>query len=187
LLSGCVSSVEPSDALDVFPDTTLYSGVESGAGAKQYQVTISATAGASVTWQSMDPSIASVTGTNTLGTVSALKVGSTTIVATSGGKSVQIPLTIESYSASDRMSAASMYTTTCAASGCHDATGPDVSPSGIGKHSDQQLHDVVISGMNPEGGPVSIGAAAHSFGTAPMPGMIEYMRSLPPGVPHRDD
>ncbi len=71
--------------------------------------------------------------------------------------------------------------------GCHDASGPDVTPSGIGKHTDAQLQATVLSGQNPEGGEVAIGAARHSFAMAPMPGIIAYMRSLPPGVPHADE
>ena len=178
------------DAFSVFPDTTLYSGVESGAGAVTYKVTIAASNGKGVVWASADPSIATVTGTDALGTVTALKAGSTTITATAGGMKLSIPLVVATYAVSDRMAANGMWTGTCSKGGCHDPGGPDVTPSGIGKHPDMQLDAVVTMGQNPEGGDVSIGRAAHSFaiasGTPAFAGIVAQMRSLPPGTPVKD-
>jgi len=193
LVGACASSDTGGggEAFSVFPNTTLYSGVESGAGAATYKVTIAASNGSGVVWASADPSIATVTGTDALGTVTALKAGSTTITATAGGTKLSIPLVVATYSTSDRMAASGMWSGTCSKGGCHDASGPDVSPSGIGKHTDMQLDTVVTMGQNPEGGDVSIGKAAHSFaiasGTPAFAGIVATMRSLPPGTPKQDD
>lgn len=184
------SSGGGGEGFSVFPSTTLYSGVESGGGAT-YKVTIAAMNGKGVVWASADPSIATVSGTDALGTVTSLKAGSTMITATAGGTTLSIPLVVASYRSSDRMAASAMWSGTCSKGGCHDASGPDVSPSGIAKHTDAQLDTVVTTGMNPEGGAVAIGAAAHSFVIASdspaFAGIVATMRSLPPGTPKQDD
>jgi len=99
----------------------------------------------------LGPTVATVSGTDALGTVVAHKAGSTTITALASGATRMIPLTVAAYSASDLAAGATAYTTTysCAKSGCHDASGPDVSPSGIAKHTDAQLVAVITAGENP--------------------------------------
>jgi mono/diheme cytochrome c family protein len=148
--------------------------------------------GTGVTWASTDTTIATVSGTDALGTVTALKAGSTTITATAGGTTLSVPLTVNSYSTSDRMAGATAFTTfSCASAACHGAGGPDISPSDIGKHTDAQILASVTMGANPEGGPISIGAAAHTFAiTAGSPearGISAYLRTLPPGTPVQDN
>lgn len=193
-MAACAADMPPSPTgLTVFPTTTIYSGVESGTGATAYKATIRADGASGVTWKVDDPTIASVTGTDTLGTVTALKAGSTTITVMAGGVTAQVPFTVATYNVSDRMAGATAFTTTytCARSGCHDATGPDISPSGIGKHTDAQLDAATTMGKNPEGGDVAIGAAAHSFSIASAApgyvGIAAYMRALTPGTPHKDN
>jgi hypothetical protein len=167
------------------------SGADPVAGGASYKLTIAASGSTGVTWKSSDTTIATVAGTDILGTVVALKAGTAIITAT-GGNSVSVPLTVMNYAAADLSAGRTAFETTytCAKSGCHDAMGPDVTPSGVGKHTDAQLQAVVTSGMNPEGGVVSIGAAAHSFaivsGTPAYAGIVAYMRSLPPGTPKQD-
>lgn len=141
-----------------------------------------------MSWSSVDPSIATVSGTDELGTVVAVKAGSTTITAKAGGTVMPIPLTVISYTAAQLSAGQSAYQSSNCGS-CHNATGPDISPSDIGKHTDQQIMDAVVSGKNPEGGDVSIGAAAHSFaltGDAKV-GIAAYLRSLTPGTPVPDN
>ena len=85
-------------------------------------------------------------------------------------------------------STAFTQTYTCAKSGCHDSAGPDISPSDIGKHTDTQIQAAVTMGANPEGGDISIGAAAHSFALTgdEVLGICAYLRALPPGTPVPD-
>ena len=188
LVIGC-SSDPSSSAPTLYPAVTLYSGADPAAGGATYKVTIAATGATGITWASADTMIATVTGTDTLGTVVAKKAGSTTITATSGGKVTSVPLTVNSYAAADLtagMAVANQYM--CSKAGCHATI--DISPSDIGKHTDAELLASVTMGTNPEGGPISIGAAAHSFAvtanSASSRGIIAYMRSLPPGTPTPD-
>lgn len=185
---GCSSS--SSSAPTLYPAVTLYSGADPAGGGATYKVTIAASDATGITWASADQTIATVTGTDMLGTVVAKKPGSTTITATSGGKVTSVPLTVNSYSAADLtagMAVATQYM--CSKSGCHATI--DISPSDVGKHTDAELLAAVTMGMNPEGGPISIGAAAHSFAvaanSASSRGIIAYMRSLPPGTPTPDE
>lgn len=190
LAAACSGS---SDGLKLFPDTMLYSGVVSGGGGASFKVTISASGASGIAWSSADATIASVTGTDTLGTVTALKAGATTIKALAGGSTISLPLTVTTYTAADITAGTTAYNTTytCARAGCHDAAGPDVGPADIGKHTDAQVLAALVSGTNPEGGPISIGAAMHTFtiaaGSAESRGIIGYMRSLPPGIPKNDN
>lgn len=56
VLSGCVASPDNGGSgLAVYPNTTLYSGVESGTPAIPYKPTIAASGAAGVTWTSSDP------------------------------------------------------------------------------------------------------------------------------------
>ncbi len=190
---GCSSSTPPAAGLTVFPSTTLYSGSDPAGGGASYKVTIAASGASGVAWTSSDLAVATVSGTDALGTVVAVKAGSATISATAGGATKSIPLTVAAYPAADLAAGATSFKTTysCAKAGCHDAGGPDVSPSGIGKHTDAQLLAVITMGANPEGGSVSIGAPNHSFAipanSAESRGICAYLRSLPPATPVADE
>jgi hypothetical protein len=188
LAAGCASSPSSSGP-SIFPDTQIYGAVYAG-GAAPGKVTIAAMNATSLTWTSQDPSVASVTGTATLGTVTSLKAGSTMIVASAGGQTMPLPITVNSYTAAQLTAGQSAFQAhNCASAGCHSGSGPDISPSDIGKHTDDQIVAAVTQGKNPEGGDVSIGAAAHSFaltGDATV-GIAAYLRSLPPGTPTPDN
>ncbi|MDB4956922.1 MAG: hypothetical protein JWO36_4491 [Myxococcales bacterium] len=189
-LFGCTTG--SGESLTIYPLTTLFSGADPAGGGATYKVTIGAKGASGLTWTSTDPTVATVTGTDSLGTVVSLKEGAATITATSAAGSHQsLPLLVMSYAASDLAAGQAAYDMySCAKSGCHDLGGPDITPSGIGKHTDPQLLATVTTGFNPEGGEVSIGAAMHSFpiaaGTPEYVGIVAYMRSLPPGIPKPD-
>jgi len=184
---GCSSD---SAAPTLYPAVTLYSGADPAGGGATYKVTIAASDATGITWASGDETIATVTGTDILGTVVAKKPGSTTITATADGKVTSVPLTVNAYAAADLtagMAVANQYM--CSKAGCHATI--DISPSDVGKHTDAELLASVTLGTNPEGGAISIGAAAHSFAvaanSASSRGIIAYMRSLPPGTPVADE
>lgn len=181
VLAGCGSATNPPPptGLTIYPTTTLYTGVED-TGAK-YKVNIAVSGATGVMWTSTDSTVATVQGNDQSGTVTAVKAGSTTITATAGQQKQVVPVMIQSYKESDRTAGQAAWTMfTCAKSGCHDAAGPDVSPSGIAKHDDAALIAAVTLGKNPEGGSISIGAAAHSFAVANATGIAAYLRSLQP-------
>jgi alpha-amylase len=188
LLAAC-SSDTPSGNLSTFPNTQIFSGA---GGTTPDKVTIAAMGATGVTWASMDTTIATVTGTDTLGTVTAVKAGSTSITATAGGKTVTIPLTVNMYTTAQLAAGSTAFTQTytCAKAGCHDSGGPDISPSDIGKHTDAQIIAATSMGKNPEGGDISIGASNHSFALATsddQAGICAYLRALPPGTPVQDN
>jgi hypothetical protein len=173
----------------VFPATQLYSGVNSGGGA-QDRVAIAAQDATGIAWSSMDQTIASVTGTDQLASVVANQTGSTMIAATVAGMTFSIPITVNAYDAADLAAGQNAFEHTYMCGGCHSGPGgdgPDITPSGIGKHSDAQILTVVTTGITPEGAPVKIGAASHSFavspGSAESRGIPAYLRSLTPGTP----
>jgi hypothetical protein len=186
LLFGC-----PSDdsAPKLFPAGTIYSGADPAGGGATYKVTIAASEASGITWTSADETVASVTGTDTLGTVTAKKPGSTMITATAGGKATSIPLTVNSYAAADLTAGTAVATQyTCTKAGCHGPGDNDISPSGIGKHTDAELLTAVTTGVNPEGGQIDV---SHSFAvtanSAMSRGICAYMRQLPPGTPVQDE
>lgn len=165
----------------------------------KYAAPIGVTSGSGITWASADSTIATVSGNDMEANVTAVKTGSTTITATAGGKSVTVPVTVEAYKASDRMAGAAAYakipgsTMSCAAASCHGPTGvSDITPSGIGKHTDQAIQAAFAMGANPEGGNVSIGVAAHSFAIPSSDpaylGIVAFLRSEPAaGIPKADN
>ena len=176
----------------VFPDTQIFSGADPAGGGTPYAVTIAAMGATGMSWTSSNASIATISGTDSLGTVSAVAVGTATLTAAAGGTTLTIPLTVNSYSAAELSAGAAAWSrVNCAM--CHGpgaTTGGDVGPADIGKHTDDQVIGAITAGQNPEGGEVSIGAASHSFamsGADEMRGIVAYLRSLPAGIPVADD
>lgn len=184
MLSACIDSSAPTgsaDSITLFP-TTVYTGADESA--TRYAVPIAASGASGMSWLSSDPALAGVTGTDRSATVTALKEGAITITAKAGSESASAMVIVTHYSAAQRMAGAQSYTK-LACAGCH-ASASDITPSGVGKHTDAQLLAAVTQGANPEGGDISIGKANHSF--AADPGIVAYLRSLAPeGIPHDDN
>src|SRR5207248_2688600 len=142
----------------LFP-LAVYTGVDEGGG---YTTGVSASGGTGIVWSSGDDSIASVAGTDALGTITAKKAGSTTVVATAG-TAASVTVKVTQYVAADKIAGMALYMTKgCGAAACHGAGGPsDISPSGVGKHSDAEILSAVNLAMNPEGG--MLAAPNHMF------------------------
>lgn len=188
LLFACGSGTVAHTPLAVFP-TTVYTGVED-TGAKD-SVPVSMDGGTRIFWTASSPAIATVIGGDTSAVIFGVAPGTATVTATAGDKTAAVSVVVTSYLASDRMAGLNFYGEHACA-GCHQPSGtPDITPSGIGKHSDSQIQAAVAQGQNPEGGEISIGAAAHTFplthGTPAYNGLVAYLRSLPPTqAPHSD-
>jgi mono/diheme cytochrome c family protein len=182
------SGVTSPGALSVFPDTA-YTGVDDGGG--KYVVPVAVSNGAKVTWSSSDATIATVSGDDASATVSPVKAGTVTITAKAGTQSATMTVTVQTYVASARAAGQTAFATYKCAS-CHGAAGtPDITPSGICKHTDAQIEAAVTQGTNPEGGDIKIGKAAHSFAIAPsdaaFAGIAAFLRSqTPEGIPTPD-
>ena len=183
---GCTTTVgddTSSSGLTVYP-TKGFTGVED-TGAR-YTLPVSASGTSGMTWSAAEDSICTAMGSDSLGKVAGVMPGGCTVSVTAGTESQIVTVTVASYKAADRSAGAAAYTS-LSCSGCHDiASGPDISPSGIGKHSDDEIFKVVMTGLNPEGGCVSIGCQGHSF--AAPDGIVAYLRSLPSkGVPVEEE
>jgi hypothetical protein len=190
VLSGCggdmtmgTNAANTAGAPVLFP-TAVYTGFDETG---HYSVPVAASGATGLTWSSSDPSVASVSGTDASATITGLKAGSATITASAAGATATVTVTVATYVAADKTAGQAAYGSHgCSNKGCHDASGPDITPSGIGKHTDAQLIAAATMGANPEGGDISIGAAAHSFKSVPN-GIAAYLRSLPSmGIPNQD-
>jgi hypothetical protein len=151
-----------------------------------YVVPVAASGATGVTWTSSDPSVATVTGTDALATVTGLETGTATITA-GATSTASVTVDVKAYVAGDKATGKTAFDTLgCAAAGCHTPSGPDITPSGVGKHTDAEILAAITAGQNPEGGELSIGAANHSF-TADAT-IIAYLRSIAPtGTPVDDE
>jgi len=167
----------------LFP-VAVYTGFDEAGG---YKVPIAASGATGITWKSSDSSIAGVSGNDEVATVTGLKAGTVTITASAGGKSSTATVTVEAFTSGDRSAGQAEYSSkNCGSSGCHDASGPDVTPSGIGKHSQDEVMAAIKLGQNPEGGDLAIGAANHSIASDTK--IMAYLRSLQPdGIPQNDE
>jgi hypothetical protein len=166
-----------ASSLEVFPSTTLHTGVDEAGG---YTVNIAVVSGSGLAWTSSDPATATVTGDDKVATITALKAGSATITATAGSSKVDVPVEISTYTVAQKMAGAMEYKSTCA--GCHDGSGgPDITPSDLGKHTDAEATGAFAEGKNPEGG--TIDSPNHIFTVTDKVGMVAYLRSLPPRQP----
>jgi len=187
-LAACATTPDgPSGTPTVFPSEQIFASVYSG-GTAPGKVTVSAMDATGMAWASESSSVATVSGNDTLGTVTAVSAGSTTITATADGQTISIPLQVISYTAAQLSAGQSAFESNNCAH-CHTGSALDISPSDIGKHTDAQILAAASQGQNPEGGEISIGAAMHSFsitGDAQI-GIAAYLRSLTPGIPVDDD
>jgi hypothetical protein len=180
-ITGCSGSMpgaaQPS-APTVFP-TALYLGVEDG-GAK-YGAPVAVDGAGPMAYSIADAAVASASGDDATLEVGALHPGATDVLAKNAMGQATVHVTVTTYSAAQRLAGQQAWAKFGCA-GCHDS-GPDVTPSGIGKHTDAQLEAVVTMGANPEGGDVSIGKSQHSFAIASTDaaflGIAAYMRSVP--------
>jgi hypothetical protein len=163
-----------SSAPKLFP-ATLYLGVED-TGAR-YAAPIAVGGTSPMAYSIEDASIATATAEDQQVEVGALRVGSTSLVVRNDFGQSSASLTVTTYGASERLAGAQAWQTFNCAS-CHDM-GPDVTPSGIARRTDAQIAAAVGSGVNPDGGDVSIGKSQHSFAVQPPVGIVAFLRSLP--------
>jgi len=158
--------------ISVFP-TKVFVGVdETGKALGSAPVSLTG-GGATATWTSANTATATATGNTTNGKIVGVKAGSSTVTVKSGTKSATIAVTVEVYPAADVTAGTTEYTTgKC--DDCHGASGTDITPSDLGKHSDDQILGAVLDGMNPEGGAIE---GMHKFTATKA--IVAYLRSLP--------
>ena len=93
-----------------------------------------------------------------------------------GKQSATIAVTVLTYPSADVAKGQAEYTAAKCLD-CHantGTTGPDITPSGLCKHSDDEILGAVVNSTNPEGGPIT---PAHKYTATAA--IIAYMRTLP--------
>jgi hypothetical protein len=177
MLLACVLSTAAcagggATAPKLFP-TAVYLGVEdSGA---HYSAPIAVDGASPMGYFVADTSIARASGGDQMLEVGALKVGTTSVTVRNDFGEASASVSVATYSATARAAGAQAWSQFNCAS-CHDF-GPDVTPSGIARRTDQQIAAAVMSGAGPDGGSLATGATPHMYATGD--GIVAFLRSLP--------
>ncbi len=160
-------------SVTVFP-TKVFVGVDESGSMSPAPVALNGASG-TATWSSSDTSIAAVTGDAVSAKISAVKVGGSTVTVKAGSASANVTVTVLSYTSAAVASGQQEYKS-AGCDGCHGgADAPDITPSGVGKHTDDQILGAAKDGQNPEGGAIS--EPNHKFAVSTA--VVAYLRSLP--------
>lgn len=151
-------------------------------GTHAYKVPVSLVGGGSATWTADDPSLVTLETKKEGVMITAKKAGATTVTAKVGSKSYKVKVTITKYAESAWAAGEKVYTTSLKCNGCHvKASGPDHSPSEIGKHEDAHIRARITTGESLHGEATQ---ANHKFGDrlddAGVASAIAYIRALKP-------
>ena len=163
----------PAGDISVFPDKVFVGVDETGKALSAAPVGLTGGAG-TASWTSSNTSIATATGNAKTGSISAKKPGTSTVTVKDGTKTATVLVTVIAYKSADKTSGAAEYASAKCAD-CHGASGPDITPSGVGKHSDDEILAAVTQGANPEGGDLEGG---HKYTATPA--IVAYLRSIAP-------
>ncbi len=126
-----------------------------------------------MTWTSSNVSVATACGNATNGKVVAVKPGSSTITVKAGSKAATVAVTVATYGSAAVLAGKTEYAT-AKCDDCHRASGTDITPSDLGKHTDAQILGAVLDGMNPEGRAIK---GTHMFTATKA--IVAYLRDLP--------
>jgi hypothetical protein len=164
-------------AISVFPDTVFVGIDETGKALASAPIGLTGATEA-VTWTSSNAAVAAASGSETSGVIAPKKVGTSTVTAKAGAKTATVTVTVLSYLAADKATGETEYTAgKC--DGCHTGAGPDITTSGVGKHTDAQILAAVTDGANPEGGDLM--SPNHKFTATKA--IVAYVRSLAARTP----
>jgi mono/diheme cytochrome c family protein len=185
----------------IFPPK-VFAGYGGGATFKAPIIAVN-NAGA-VTWTLGDDSLATLApesdGTKVM--ITAKKAGTTTITASSGGKTTTAPIEIYSYTAEVLAAGMKRYMAGPDAMNpaclvCHaKGIGPDHTPTELDADEDEEIQQTIVTGKDPEGRPIGVDYPMiikdykHTWTVTEQEkvGLVAYMRSLPPsGFPEYDE
>jgi len=172
----------PTGDISVFPDRVFVGVDDTGAAMSAAPVGLTGGSG-TVSWTSSNAAVASATGNAKSGSITAKKVGTSTVTVKDGTKTATVSVTVIAYASADKATGAMEFATAKCA-GCHGDSGPDITPSGLGKHTDEQILAAITDGMNPEGGDLEGG---HEYTATKA--IVAYLRSIAPrtDTPIKDD
>ena len=179
VLAACSSSspayVAPgpttSNTFGIFPDKVFIGVDDTGKSLGSAPIALTGAAG-TVSWTSATTTVATATGNASSGTITAVKAGSSTVTVKAGTKTATIAVTVKTYPAGDKAKGQAEY-----AAGkcdeCHGPSGPDITPSGVGKHDDDEILAAITESKNPEGEAIT---PEHKFTATAA--IVAYMRTL---------
>lgn len=172
----------PAGDISVFPDKVFVGVDETGKAFSAAPVGLTGGSG-TVTWTSSNAGIASASGNAKAGAIAVKKPGTTAVTVKDGTKTATVSVTVITYKSADKTAGAAEFAAAKCAD-CHGASGPDITPSGVGKHDDDEILAAVTQGMNPEGGMLE---GAHMYTATPA--IVAYLRSTAPrtDTPIKDD
>jgi hypothetical protein len=173
-----------SGTLTIFP-SKLFVGVDdAGHG---FLAPLSATGATGLKWstQSMD---FTVSGDDHGAMVTGMIAGGGDInVTSSDGQMVIVPVVVRGYTAASVANGQAGFNTIgCNKSGCHDANGPNITPSGIGKFDDLPLDYWITMGQSLNGGMTvqfHMWNASTGLDLQGQMGIVAFLRSQAPKGP----
>ncbi len=168
--------------LQVFP-TQLYTGVDDGGG--HYVVPVAARGETGLMWNTADTSRIMIMGTDNGAMVTALRAGHAQIeVDASASSSVSVSISVQSYTAAQRAAGQeAVGRIGCQRTYCHDANGPDFTPSGIGRYADLDLQAWILYGKSLRNG-TTVQFHMWPLTLTEQMGIVAYLRSQAPrGMP----
>jgi hypothetical protein len=177
------SAALPASSLSVFSQE-VFTGFDEN-GSYSVPVALDGSEG-KVTWTSSSGT-AGVSATADGAMIVGSKSGSAVVTVKDGAGSATVKVNVVSYTAAQRSTGeAELKKVGC--NGCHDS-GADITPSGIGKHTRDQIVAAFTMGMNPEGGKIDEGNTPHSFNVDDPDALVAYLRSTAPRTnqPKADD
>lgn len=198
------SSGSSTPSFKVFPPK-IYTGFDDGA--HKYQApAITVGAAATVSWKISDPSIATLEpdGKNVM--ITARKVGSATLTATSGGKDQTASITVYAYTAEQYAAGQKRYQNAAdadnpACTSCHGVQQgvdrPNHTPTEVDADTDAELANTFVTGKDPENRPIAeesefaglLNGKTHMWKVTATEkvGLLAYLRALEPdGYPEYD-
>lgn len=184
--SDAGSSGAASTEFRLFPDV-LYSGF--GGTDRIYKAPVlSLNCSGTVTWKVADSSIAAVDSQEGLNaTFKMLKAGNTTITATCGARTASATLKVASYTDSQIAAAKTLWSGRCSVCHTDGNDAYDDTPTQLDADTDQQVINSFMTGVDPEGRPLSNPNHKFTATSAEQQGLVAFMRSREPmGYPEPD-
>lgn len=196
LISACGQTAQQEDpgpaAVDETPvlfPAVIYTG-EDDVGT-HFKVTVAVKGASGVMWHSSsEGTIEILTGGDQGATLVARSTGDAMVTASAGGRVSNGAVHSTMYAVADVTAGSGIYRDKgCGTMGCHAGPGSsDITSSGIGKHTDQEIAGAVGAGQNPEGGDIPVGNHKFGLDAASLRQIAAYLRSTEPrGLPIQDD
>lgn len=188
LFASCSPGMNTTDpgsgTLTVFP-AQLFVGVDDAGHGFLAPLTVSGASG--ITWSTTSMDF-TVSGDDHGAMVTGMIAGGGLIdVASADGQTLTVPVRVRMYTAASVANGQTGFNTIgCNRSGCHDANGPNITPSGIGKFDDLPLDYWITMGQSLDGSSTvqfHMWNASTGLDLQGQMGIVAYLRSQAPNGP----